>query len=107
MPEVQPYAERLARYTRAVSMREAGSTLEEISIALGLTRERVRQILAKPPGGVGRPVGSFGPHPPKKAKAAKALADWEHRREVALATGGDTTFADRRIAELREKIGEV
>jgi DGQHR domain-containing protein len=51
------HEEAVARYRRIVDAREAGSTLEDIALAEGVSRERIRQILEKgePPNPTGRP----------------------------------------------------
>jgi len=53
------HEEAVARYRRIVEAREAGSTLENIAQAEGVSRERIRQILEKgePPNQAGRPPG--------------------------------------------------
>ncbi len=53
------HEEAVARYRRIVEAREAGSTLEDIAQAEGVSRERIRQILEKgePPNPTGRPPG--------------------------------------------------
>jgi DGQHR domain-containing protein len=52
------HEEAVARYRRIVAAREAGGTLEDIALAEGVSRERIRQILAKgEPNPSGRPPG--------------------------------------------------
>lgn len=124
-------AERVARYNRAIALRGPDPahplhTLEEIAIALGVTRQRAHQILnansdrsapPAPPGEPGRPWGPENLRPRRRRRGAapvilpsvaslrSTLALWEQRRDAARANGGDTALADARIAELQAQLG--
>jgi hypothetical protein len=50
-----PLDERARRYLEIRAMRTRGATLKEIGDRFGTTRERIRQILRRPPAATGRP----------------------------------------------------
>lgn len=97
-----PLAERRARYERMKAMDESGKTLEEIGAVFGISRERVRQVLDKPPRKPGPPF-----NPNKVDELRGKLALWERRRAVRLEKGKNTTEADARIAALTDEIAAV
>ena len=84
MPRIAPLEERVARYERIMAMRgpedHPRMSYEEIGAAFDppLTRERVRQIIAKPPRRPGRPSG-IG----RRDALRRKLQFWEARRARA------------------------
>lgn len=99
LPRIAPLDDRLARYERIIAMRgddpeHPKMSYEEIgaSFTPPLTRERVRQIIAKPPRRPGRPTS-----PGRRDVLRRKLAFWEERRTAGLKQGNDTSGADERI----------
>lgn len=102
MPHIDPLADRQARYERIKAMADDGKTLDDIGTVFGISRERVRQVLAKPPRKPGPPFN------PRKVEQLRArLTYWETVRTSRLADGKSTTVSDARIAALTAKINKV
>lgn len=80
-------------------MRDGKMPLEDIAAATGLTRERVRQILDKPPQNPGRPRT-----PARAERLRKKLAYWEARRSRWAAQGRDTSLPEERIAVISAEL---
>src|SRR4051794_15559431 len=88
LPHIAPLQERPARYERMLAMQEAGKTLEDIGVVFGISRQRVEQVLDKPPRKPGPPF-----RPGKVDELRAKLALWERRRAVRVEKGKPTTVA--------------
>lgn len=102
MPRIAPLAERQARYERIVAMDKDGKDYTEIGKVFNLSRERIRQIIEKPPRKPGPPF-----NPNKLAELRSKLALWEKRRSARAARGQNTDNADLRIASILAEIAFV
>lgn len=102
MPYIAPLSVRRDRYARIRAMADDGKTLEEIGAVFGISRERVRQVLDKPPRKPGPPFSAN-----KVALLREKLALWEKRRAARLEANKNTIVADERLAALRRQIEEV
>lgn len=102
MPELT-LQDRIARHERVLAMRQLDPpmTFEEIGRQFKprLSKERVRQILAKPPQAVGRPHS-----PQKRAELQRNLRFWEQRRANRLDAKADTSYAEERIAAITAEL---
>jgi hypothetical protein len=104
MPTIAPLQERRARYERIMAMTKDGMDLESIGLALTppLTRQRVQQIIDKPPRKPGPPF-----NPEKLAQLRSKLSLWEKRRAARQTRAQPTDVADLRIAALLAEIAFV
>lgn len=73
----QKFQERLEKI---VAMREAGNTLQEIGDAVGVTRQRVEQLL--------KPTGIVAPFRAKREARQKAVAEWAKNNPTMSCEGG-------------------
>ena len=115
MPRIAPYADRVARYERIIAMRGGDPerpkmSLDEIAEALGpdpltgepLTRQRVQQIIDRPPRPAGRPASVD-----RIDRLRRKLAGWEQRRARAREKGRATEREDNRIRALSEELARL
>jgi len=115
MPRIGPLADRQARYERIMAMRgpdpdKPAMSLDQIAEALGddpitgkpLTRQRVQQIIDKPPRSAGRP-----PSPGRKDTLRRKLTTWEKRRSLKQGQGRDTSYEDSRIKALSADLARL
>lgn len=102
MPRIAPLPERQARYERIKAMDHEGKDLAEIGKVFGLSRQRVQQIIERPPRKPGPPF-----NPNKLAELRAKLALWEHRRDVRTKRGQSTEAAELRIASILAEIAFV
>lgn len=85
-------------------MRDANMTLDDIAEATGLTRERVRQILDRPPAKPGRPRS-----PQKVERMRQKLARWEQKRQQWTEQGKVrlAAMAEQRVAAISEELSRA
>ncbi len=102
MPLIAPLAERQARYERIIAMTKDGKDLTEIGDVFGLTRQRVQQIIERPPRKPGPPFS-----PTKLATLREKLSLWEGRRNARAKRGQNTDVAELRIAAILAEIAFV
>jgi hypothetical protein len=112
LPHIAPLEDRVARYERIVAMRSKDPPMsyEDIAEALGpdpvtgevLTRERIRQIIDRPPKRPGRP-----PSADRATVLRRKLAFWEQRRARLAAAGRSTAQPDERIRFLSRELARL
>lgn len=73
----QKFQERLENI---IAMREAGKTLQEIGDAVGVTRQRVEQLL--------KPTGIEAPFRARREERRKAVAEWAENNPTMSCEGG-------------------
>ncbi len=81
------------RIERIMAMRSDGATGEDIGIALGITRERVRQIVAK--AGLSEQFGESAPLSPQQKAILQEYADGATLYEIASKLGVGVVTAKR------------